>query len=444
MLYQRLYPTCAREKLPPWECPNFVFTMLGLLTIGIMVGTYLIARLYVTIEFLAMLMMASAVVLLIMNYLVSQGVNRMSQAKKVAEYEKSKTEAIIRYLCDGLVMLNNNCQVVMVNPLAARLLGISEASVLGLDVRRRTGAADLESFFNTLHWCPSQSHHIKNEVFQEEVTLLRPRPQVLQVQTTTVQDPFGRPLGFIKVLHDVTREKQLDEIKSDFISIASHQLKTPLSTMKWNLELLNKYLLPHLSSQQQNLMAKTAEANEEMIQIVRDLLDVSRIEQGRLQPQLEPGTLSTVVESVAEKFKLLAEKKNISFTVELPPHRIKQLIDPSAIAIVLNNLIDNALRYTPGHGRVQVKLAYEPLDQPQQAVITVADSGVGIPRAEQAKLFTKFFRANNVETISPKGTGLGLYIAKNIVERHDGHIHVKSEPDHGSVFSVILPLKYPA
>lgn len=443
MLYQRLYPTCAREKLPSWECPNFVFTMLGLLTIGIMVGTYLVARLYVTIEFLAMLMIVSAAVLLIMNYLVSQGVNRMSQAKRSAEAEKAKTEAIIRYLCDGLIMLDNNCRVVMVNPLAEKLLGVSERAVLGLDVRRPTRPAELESFFATLHWCPSLHHRIKNEVFQEEITLLRPRPQILQVQTTTVQDLFGRPLGFIKVLHNVTREKQLDEVKSDFISIASHQLKTPLSTMKWNLELLAKQFAGKISSQQQNLLDKTGEANEEMIQIVRDLLDVSRIEQGRIKPKLESGALSEVVESVTGKFKLLAEKKNITFTVKLPPHRIKQLIDPGAIAMALNNLIDNALRYTPGHGRVTVKLSYEPLDRPKQAVITVADSGVGIPRAELAKLFTKFFRANNIGTLSPKGTGLGLYIAKNIVEQHEGHIHVKSEQGHGSVFSVILPLKYP-
>ena len=442
MIYQRLYPTCAREKLPPWGCPNFVFTILGLLTIGIMIGTYLIARLFVSIEFLAMLMIISAAVLLILNYLVAQGVNRMSLAKRAAEQEKAKTEAIIRNLSDGLIMLDTNCRVVMVNPLAEKLLGLSEKKVVGLDVRQPRANLDLESFFTAAHWCPGIGQKIKNEIYQEEITLRHPRPRVLKVQTTTVADALGQPMGFIKVLHDITREKQLDEVKSDFISIASHQLKTPLSTMKWNLEILAKQLAAKALPEQQNLFDKTVEANEEMIQIVRDLLDVSRIEQGRLQPHFEMAALNDVISQVTNKFKFLSEKKNISFQVKLPPHRLKQLLDVNSISMALNNLLDNALKYTPGHGQVTVTLSYEPINHPQQAVITVQDSGVGIPRSEQEKLFTKFFRAKNIGTMSPKGTGLGLYIAKNIVERHEGRIHVKSEENHGSTFSITLPLKY--
>src|SRR5690606_6767275 len=169
---------------------------------------------------------------------------------------------------------------------------------------------------------------------------------VLKIQTTTVQNVQSQPMGFIKVLQDITREKQLDEIKSDFISIASHQLKTPLSTMKWNLEILAKQLPKTVSPPQLDLMEKTIEANEEMIQIVRDLLDVSRIEQGRLQPQFEMASLNEVISAVTEKFKLLAEKKNISLKVELPPHRLKQLLDVNSISMALNNLIDNSLKYT--------------------------------------------------------------------------------------------------
>ena len=442
MIYQRLYPTCAREKLPIWGCPNFIFTILGLLNIGIMIGTYLIARLFVSIEFLAMLMIISASILLILNYLVSQGVNQVSQAKRTAEQEKTKTEAIIRYLSDGLIMLDNNCRVVMVNPLAEKLLGINGNQAIGQDVRQSKPDFGLESFFTVCHWCPGINQKIKNEVYQEEITLLRPRSRVLKVQTTAVQDSKRHSLGFIKVLHDITREKQLDEIKSDFISIASHQLKTPLSTMKWNLEILAKQLPKPVSSPQLDLIGKTIEANEEMIQIVRDLLDVSRIEQGRLQPRLERASLNEVISAVTEKFKLLAEKKNISLKIELPSHRLKQLLDVNSISVAINNLIDNSLKYTPGHGHILVKLTYEPISHPQQSVITVQDNGLGIPRADQDKLFTKFFRAKNISTMSPKGTGLGLYIAKNIVERHDGRIHVKSEEKHGTVFTIILPLKY--
>lgn len=442
MIYQKLFKTCADEDLPLWQCPNFVFFIMGLVTIGVMIATYFISRVYLSIELVLLVVIITTVVLLVLSYSVSSGIQRLSRAKRQAEFEKAKTQAIINHLSDGLIMLDSRCRVALVNPRAEYFLGIKEREVLGYDVREKTNNPDWNSFFKVAHWCPLGRQQIKNKIFKEEFVLLKPRKLFIKTQTTTVENDQGQIIGFIKVLHDITRDRELDEIKSDFISIASHQLKTPLSTIKWNLEILNKPGLGKLSAPQKDLLEKTQDANEEMINVVRDLLDVSKIEQGRSQPQLSSGSLPNVIKDVVTHYQQYAEKKNIKLQTKLPDHDIKFLFDASAIKIVITNLVDNAIKYTPGHGHVQVSLNFEPTGNPDHAVIKVSDTGVGIPKDEQDKLFTKFFRSKSITKLNTKGTGLGLYIAKNIIDRHHGQINCDSIKDQGTTFSLRLPLKF--
>jgi PAS domain S-box-containing protein len=444
MLYQRLFKTCAAENLPLWQCPNFIFFVMGLVTIGVMMATYFISRVYLSIELVTMVVIGTTIVLLILSYSVSSGVQRLGKAKRQAEFEKAKTQAIINHLSDGLIMLDSHCRVALVNPRAEHYLGIKEREVLGYDVREKFDNPDWTSFFKVAHWCPLSSREIKNKVFKEEFVLLKPRKIYIKTQTSTVQNEQGETIGFIKVLHDITRDRELDEIKSDFISIASHQLKTPLSTIKWNLEIIDKPNIGKLTDPQKDLLEKTKEANEEMINVVRDLLDVSKIEQGRSHPQLSTNSLPTIIRDVITHYQQYAEKKNIKLNTDLPNHDIKFLFDASAIKIALTNLVDNAVKYTPGHGRVSVSLAFEPTGNPTHAVVNVSDTGVGIPKEEQKHLFTKFFRSKNISRLNTKGTGLGLYIAKNIIDLHHGRISCESTQDRGTTFSISLPLKFSA
>jgi len=439
--YQKLFKTCAAEGLPAWECPNFVFSIMGLVTIAVMLTTYFISRVYLSLELVAFTVIAATVVFLILSYSVSNGIQRMARAKNRAEFEKAKTDAIIKHLSDGLIMLDSKCRVALVNPRAQKYLGVKEDRVLGFDVRENIAETDEKQFFKVAHWCPASSDNIPNKVFVEEFALLKPIRRFIKVQTSSVQNEEGKLIGFIKVLHDITRDKELDEIKSDFISIASHQLKTPLSTIKWNLEVLDKQTLGDLGPEQQKILEQAIEANEEMIEVVRDLLDVSRIEQGRVKPQMQRSSLPEVITKVYDHYLPLAEKHNIELKKSLPEHDIKFSFDPEAIKMVITNLVDNAIKYTPGHGQVEIKLTYQPPDNPNEAVVEVSDTGVGIPPEDQAKLFTKFYRAKNIKKMNTKGTGLGLYIARNIISLHGGKLTMESVVNQGSTFKIILPLK---
>ena len=338
--YDKLFKTCAAERLPIWECPSFVFTIMGLVTIAVMMVTYFISRVYLSVELVAIAVIGSSMIFLVLSYSVSNGIQRLGRAKRRAEFEKAKTEAIIKYLSDGLIMLDSCCRVALVNPRAQEYLGVKEDSVLGIDVRKEISDQDKKQFFKVAHWCPTNHERIPNKVFVEEFALLKPVKRFIKVQTSTVQDDEDKIIGFIKVLHDITRDKELDEIKSDFISIASHQLKTPLSTIKWNLEVLNKQQLGELGAEQIKILEQAIGANEEMIEVVRDLLDVSKIEQGRVKPEFTRGSLPQIIDKIFSHYEPLAEKHNIELKKSLPEHDIKFSFDPEAIKLVREMIAD--------------------------------------------------------------------------------------------------------
>jgi len=440
-IYTKLFKTCSRENLSPWECPNFVFTVMGVITIGIMITTYFVSRYYLSIELVTISVVIASIVFLVLGYSISQGVRRLGEARLSAEFEKAKTESIIQHLSDGLIMLDRSCRVALVNPRAEEYFGIKERDVLGKDVRSEPEDQKFTGFLKVAHWCPTEGSKVTNKIFREEFSIYEPTKRILRVQTSTVQDQQNNTIGYIKVLHDVTREKELDEIKSDFISIASHQLKTPLSTIKWNLEVLGKEHVGKCTEEQKNVLSKALSANEELIEIVRDLLDVSRIEQGKVKPDLTLASLPEIINEIIESHTQLASTKNIELISSLPDHDIKFKFDASSIKIVISNLVDNALKYTPGHGTVTASLEYVPDNNPKFAKVSVQDTGVGIPPAEQQKLFSKFYRGTNIAHMDTKGTGLGLYISKNIINLHKGTFDVKSNQGKGSTFSFQLPLK---
>lgn len=442
MIYKKVFKSCAQENLRLWECPNFIFSILGLMTIGVMIAAFFISRIYLEIEIVAMIVFAAAVILLVLNFMISSSVHKLAQAKHLAEKERAKTVSIIQNLSDGLVMLDSNCRVSIVNPMAESLLGVKQSQVKGLDIKKSAPRENLKTFFKVVHWCPPVGKRISNQVMSEKFEIRYPRHRSLKVKTSTIKDEKGRVISFIKSVQDVTREEELDELKSDFISIASHQLKTPLSSMKWNLEIMDKEINQEDGLQHIDLLENTIEANEEMISIVRDLLDVSRIEQGKTEPKYKKASLERLIRQTIDKFKFYTEKKNISLQGHFPGKDIEFMFDVNGIAIVLTNLLDNAKKYTEGEGKIDVFLEFLPEDNPVQARVTVRDTGVGIAPEEKKNLFSKFHRGKDAFRHNTRGSGLGLYIANNIVSKHQGAFEVKSQVGKGSSFSFTIPLKF--
>ncbi|MEK7158343.1 MAG: ATP-binding protein [Patescibacteria group bacterium] len=354
--------------------------------------------------------------------------------------ERDKVASILRSHSDGLIMIDQQHRVILANPMAEEMLGITQDEVLGRQILKKTYEEKYKKLYEVLLKKSGEGHRAGEEEESFEVTFLEPSPLVLRVVTIPVYGPHDHLMGEMKVLHDVTREKAIDRMKSEFISIAAHQLRTPLSAIKWVIKLLLDGDAGKLKDEQSELLNKGYESNERMIRLVNDLLDVSRIEEGRFQFKFAVQGLEDFLSNVVQDFKPQIKERNISFALQLPQKALPKVrIDESKLRLAISNLIDNAIRYTPQKGRVVVKASYDAAKE--QIAVTVEDSGVGIPKDQMEKLFIKFFRADNVIRMQTEGSGLGLFIVKNIVEKHGGKVTIASEEKVGTTATMTLPIE---
>jgi len=234
------------------------------------------------------------------------------------------------------------------------------------------------------------------------------------------------------------RLKELDQMKTEFISVASHQMRTPLSAIKWILKMIIDGDLGPLNQEQKDLLAKGYQSNERMIALINDLLNVSRIEEGRFQYRMIRTSLEEEIKKVIEEMKSDIQAKHIRLKYEQSQAPLPKVsMDPQKIHLVVQNLIDNALKYTPSHGRVEINLKQEG----QEIIFSIKDDGVGIPTSQRDKIFSKFFRADNVIRMQTEGSGLGLFIVKNIIKAHTGRVWFESQEGIGTTFYFALPLE---
>jgi PAS domain S-box-containing protein len=245
-----------------------------------------------------------------------------------------------------------------------------------------------------------------------------------------VRDEQGKPKYLEGFLDDITARKEAEQLKADFVSFVTHQLRTPLSGIRWMLELARE---GNLDEETASFLADAQASAERLIGLVNDLLDVARLEAGRLTMQPEPIDLTPMVNSVAAELAPLARAKKHRVDIEgtAPP----TFADPQLTRQAVLNLMSNAIKYTPDEGKITIELDYDDRD----VSLSVCDTGIGISMTAQRRLFEKFFRAENAQTIDTEGTGLGLYLVKLIAERSGGSISVHSVERQGSTFTLRLP-----
>ncbi len=240
----------------------------------------------------------------------------------------------------------------------------------------------------------------------------------------------------LKMSEELKRAKQLDRIKSEFISIAAHQLRTPLSAVKWTLKMVIDEDLGKLNSEQKTFLMQGYKTNERTIRLVNDFLNVVRIEEGRFGYEFKTIQIEDLIDNIVQDFEHRIKEKKIKFTFNKPPiPSPKAKIDPAKMRLAIQNLIDNAIKYTPKKGSVTISIKYDKLF----IRVSIKDTGMGIPKNQIQRLFGKFFRSDNAIRKQTEGSGLGLFIVKNIIEKHGGGVSVESEEDKGSTFSFTLP-----
>jgi signal transduction histidine kinase len=238
------------------------------------------------------------------------------------------------------------------------------------------------------------------------------------------------------IIRSIEQIARANKIRSEFVTIASHQLKTPLSQMNWELELLLSRNQAGLSEKQLEIAKTIRQSQETMTRLVNDLLDVVRIDQGRMILSKEKVNLLEIIDAVVEDNRILAKSNNVEINV-IKPDSLPEIIgDKKRIAVVVDNLLSNAVKYTDKKGSVEIKVE----EKDRRVDVCIKDNGVGIPDNQQDKVFQKFFRSDNAVRYQTEGTGLGLYISKNIIEHLGGKMWFKSIEGVGSDFCFFLPV----
>ena len=256
--------------------------------------------------------------------------------------------------------------------------------------------------------------------------------KVLHWVARPTKDALGAPTGLTLTFQDVTREREAEQMKSDFVSFATHQLRTPLAGIKWMLELASQE--PGISQDAGSFIQDARASAERLIRLVNDLLDASRLERGKITVVSEPVHLGPLTQSILSEVALLIKEKRHTLSVagadQVPP----VLADPQLIRQVILNLVSNAIKYTLPGGNIAIQMTQDG----DMVLWAIQDSGIGIPPEAQPRLFEKFYRAENVLTIETEGTGLGLYLVRLIVERLGGRVWCESEEGKGSTFFLTL------
>ncbi len=355
----------------------------------------------------------------------------MKEARNTAEIEKDKTLAIIENFPEGLLFFNQENRLVSINPKAQLFFSTLANEVINRNFEELKQEKSFKPLFKVLE--KDKEGDIKN-ILKKEIVLNK--NLTLEISAISINSRNKR-IGTLINLRDISREKVIERLKTEFVSIAAHQLRTPLSGIKWTLKMLLDEDLGKLNKEQKDFLEKTYNGNERMIRLINDLLNVTRIEEGRFLYKKEEADIVEIAKKVVQPLKDAAKRKKIELTLkadsDIPPFKV----DAEKISLVFQNLADNAVHYTEKGGRVAISIKY--LEKEKEVLVSIQDNGIGIPKEQQERVFSRFFRGDNAVKTETEGTGLGLYIAKNIIEAHKGEIWFESAPGRGTTFYFTIP-----
>lgn len=370
------------------------------------------------------------------EYLQSEVTKRTGELKE--QYLKDRT--ILTSIHHGVVVTDAQGVITDVNPMAVQIMGMGRSEeVLG---KLATEVLPLSSHH---HPVPQDEHPVTLCLRSHEEVRPRPQEQVSveradrsRIPVMFIVSPLvsqERLLGAVAVFHDVTEERKLDYMKSEFISLASHQLRTPLSMISWYVELLETDRQEKLTETQQSYVAEMRTASQRMTQLIDALLHVSKLEGGGVAAVPKKVDIASLVRDTTEDERTFAKDRKISVELALPAH-LAIVTDPTFVQIILHNILSNAVKYSKEGGSIAVRLR----QNDTHVEITVQDTGLGIPASEQRYLFTRLFRASNATKVDTTGSGLGLYISRMLAEQLQGRISFLSTEGKGTSFTLELPL----
>ncbi|MFC1612253.1 ATP-binding protein [Patescibacteria group bacterium] len=352
--------------------------------------------------------------------------------------EKEKTEKILLSIGDGVFVVDENYRIIVFNHAAEDISGFTAKEAIGKRydeilkfIFEKNGKINDKFIKDAMRMGEVQEMANHTVLIRKDKTKLP-----VADSAAPIKDKDGNITGCIVVFRDVSQDREIDRTKTEFVSLASHQLRTPLSSIKWYLEIFQEEVTKKLDKEEKEYLTQISHSNERMIDLVNELLNVSRFEMGtlKMRPTLT-GLKQIANTAIKELVPRIKEKKQHvrRFYSEGP---INLHANPKLMRMVFQNLFSNAVKYTPNGGKIDIIIKKDA----KTVLIKVADTGYGIPKSQQNNIFTKLFRADNIKEIEATGTGLGLYIVKKIVEDMGGKIWFKSIEKKGTTFYIQLPI----
>ena len=355
--------------------------------------------------------------------------------------EHNKVAGIIESFIDPIILIDVSNRISLFNPVASQVLGLKPSDIdTEISPQNNYSIKNFKFLINQKHKIKT-SEELKTGDNVEEIYFQKDEKDesetAYKITTVQVYDSRKKYLGTMKIFYNLTREKMVDRLKSEFISIAAHQLRTPLSAIKWAIKVVLDGDNGKLNKEQKETLTKGYLSNERIIKLVNDMLDVSRIEEGKfgynfIQENIEH-PLNVAIDSLIEGIKNKKLKVNIA-----KPNKVPLIyMDKEKMLMVFQNLLENSVEYTTERGKIDITIK----ERPRWLEVSIKDNGVGIPNSDKSKLFSKFFRASNVIRMQTDGSGWGLFIAKNIIKKHGGSINCDSEEGVGTEFIFTIPFK---
>ncbi|MGQ9626689.1 MAG: GAF domain-containing protein [Anaerolineae bacterium] len=360
--------------------------------------------------------------------------------------EKKEIEAIFQKSADGIMIIDRQRKVADINPALERMLGHSRQEVIGKPCWNILGEHDINGTCFCDEHCPLKSASQETDSLYAEHVLIDCSERKIDVGVSygLIRDDNGEISKAIAIVRDISKQKELDRLRSDFVSTVSHELRTPLALIKGYISTLRRRDIVLDEAQRERFLLSINQAADRLTRLISDLLSLSRIEAEKLELHLQPVHVGQIVQEVVERFRhhqvpgtSEVPETFPSLDVELDGKVRAVLADPDRVEEVLLNLLDNAIKFSPNGGKITVRV--ENAHKVPGVMVSVSDQGVGIPPAHQERIFERFYRAEIRGSKKAPGVGLGLYICKRFVEAHGGQIWVESEPGRGSTFYFILP-----
>jgi len=342
--------------------------------------------------------------------------------------EKKQADAVIRSVAAGLLVLDAQGKVVMMNPALEKILGVSKKDNIGKPVDESLRERELVSLVKD-----SGSKEGK----EIELSSQGETSKTIRASSTILENEEGQTVGTVSIFSDITQQKEIDRLKDSFVANVTHELRTPLVSIDKAISLLLSNKADGLSENQAQFLSIASRNCKRLGLLINDLLDLTKLEAGKMDIKLTPYPIDRVIDDSVEGLIAWANTKSMVFVKEIQENLPEGKIDVTRIIRVLNNLISNAIKFTPNNGTITIRAH---LYNDHEIVVTVEDTGVGIPRNELDKVFSRFYQTAERVATDVSGTGIGLSIAKEIVELHGGKIWVESDSGKGSKFSFTIPV----